>query len=255
VEQLQENASVQKAKAAPGGGPAAYGKKKISLKTKLQPSQSRGQDTYEVVLATAGRMLTRIGFEQLTTNSICEEAGLTPPALYRYFPNKYAILKVLGERLMTTQDRVVLDWIARDERRDKSFQDRIDEIVALQSEIIAVTRRFPGGVAINRAIRAVPVLQRLHIQSREMVAERIFNTLRDRYRGAPEARFRIGTRLVAEFSSAVTQMIMEEPNCDRNPLIREAAYLFVLYFESLRSDPLSQATISPRGSSSRRPAV
>jgi AcrR family transcriptional regulator len=236
---LQENASVQKAKAAPGGGPAASAKKKISLKTKLQPSQSRGQDTYEVVLATAGRMLTRIGFEQLTTNSICEEAGLTPPALYRYFPNKYAILKVLGERLMTTQDRVVLDWIARDERRHESFQDRVDEIVTLQSEIIAVTRRFPGGVAINRAIRAVPVLQRLHIQSREMVAERIFKALRERYRGAPEARFRIGTRLVAEFSSAVTQMIMEEPNCDRDPIIREAAYLFVLYFESLRTKTLS----------------
>jgi AcrR family transcriptional regulator len=76
----------------------------IALDAKLQPTQARGQDTYEIVLATAGEMLGETGFEQLTTNAICKRAGLTPPALYRYFPNKYAILKELGDRLMKAQD-------------------------------------------------------------------------------------------------------------------------------------------------------
>ena len=43
-------------------------------------------------------MLEEVGFERLSTNMICKRAGLTPPALYRYFPNKYAVLKELGER-------------------------------------------------------------------------------------------------------------------------------------------------------------
>ncbi|MDT9091483.1 helix-turn-helix domain-containing protein, partial [Escherichia coli] len=77
----------------------------IQLETKLQPTQARAQGTYEIGLATAGEMLRDMGFEQLTTNAICQRAGLTPPALYRYFPNKYAILKELGDRLMSAQDR------------------------------------------------------------------------------------------------------------------------------------------------------
>ena len=29
-----------------------------------------------------------VGIERLSTNLVCERAGLTPPALYRYYPNK-----------------------------------------------------------------------------------------------------------------------------------------------------------------------
>src|ERR1700737_3300178 len=100
-------------KGAPREGEAAFDAAGIPLDTKLQPTQARGQDTYEIVLATAGEMLRDMGFEQLTTNAICERAGLTPPALYRYFPNKYAILKELGDRLMIAQDELVLEWIDR----------------------------------------------------------------------------------------------------------------------------------------------
>lgn len=41
----------------------------------------------------------------------CERAGLTPPALYRYFPNKYALLSESGQRLMQRQNERVDHWI------------------------------------------------------------------------------------------------------------------------------------------------
>jgi len=36
---------------------------------------------------------------------------MTPPALYRYFPNKYAVLQELGRRLVRAQDYAVFAWI------------------------------------------------------------------------------------------------------------------------------------------------
>ena len=51
-----------------------------SLDAKSLPSRPRGKNTYEVVLATAGEVLAEVGFERLTTNLVCERAGLTPPA-------------------------------------------------------------------------------------------------------------------------------------------------------------------------------
>jgi AcrR family transcriptional regulator len=209
----------------------------IKLDTNLQPRQARAQDTYEVVLATAGHILTHLGFEQLTTNAICEQAGITPPALYRYFPNKYAILKALGERLMTAQDAIVFDWISQSGTVETTLESAISRLVTLQRQVIEVTTKFPGGVAVNRAIRAIPMLQKLHVDSREMVARQIFMTWRARYPKVPEARLQIATRMIAEFSSALTQMVVEEPDLESDFLIYEASYLFILYFQSFGSQP------------------
>ena len=172
----------------------------IALDAKLQPTQARGQDTYEIVLATAGEMLGEVGFEQLTTNAICKRAGLTPPALYRYFPNKYAILKALGDRLMKAQDEMVFAWMAAGGLEGDTPAERIAKNVAMLTEMIEMTRRFPGGAAIGRALRAVPMLQQLRFASRDMVAGQFAQVLKLRYPHASEARARLAMRMRVELT-------------------------------------------------------
>jgi AcrR family transcriptional regulator len=204
----------------------------IPLEAKLQPTQARAQDTYEVVLATAGQMLADMGFEQLTTNEICKRAGLTPPALYRYFPNKYAILKALGDRLMLEQDEAVLAWLATGGLDGATVEERIEKSIRMQREIIAITSRFPGGAAIARALRAVPILQRLRFESRDMVADRFFQAVRPRYPHVSDKRLSVAMRMMVELTYAATEMVVEEPDRDAEDLNREVCVLFALYFES-----------------------
>jgi AcrR family transcriptional regulator len=204
----------------------------IPLETKLQPTQARAQDTYEIVLATAGEMLADMGFEQLTTNAICQRAGLTPPALYRYFPNKYAILKELGDRLMQAQDELVIAWIDGGGVAGATVEERLASSVAIQEQIVEMTRRFPGGAAIGRALRAIPMLQRVRFESRDMVADRFFEAVRARYPNTPERRLRVAMRMMVELSYAATEMVVEEPDRDADILNHEVCLLFALYFES-----------------------
>jgi AcrR family transcriptional regulator len=204
----------------------------IPLAAKLQPTQARGQDTYEVVLATAGEMLRDMGFEQLTTNAICQRAGLTPPALYRYFPNKYAILKELGDRLMSAQDDVVLAWIDGGGLAGDTVEARLASSLAIHERIVEITRAFPGGAAIARALRAVPLLQRLRFESRDMVADRFYAAVRARYPNTSEGRLRVAMRMMVELSYAAVEMVVEEPDRDADILNREVCLLFALYFES-----------------------
>jgi AcrR family transcriptional regulator len=219
-------------KAAQRGVEAASDAADIPLETKLQPTQARGQDTYEVVLATAGEMLRDIGFEQLTTNAICQRAGLTPPALYRYFPNKYAILKELGDRLMIAQDELVLDWIDGGGVDGDTVEERLARSIVIHERIVEMTRAFPGGAAIARALRAVPMLQRLRFASRDMVADRFFAAVRARYPNTPEQRLRVAMRMMVELSYAAIEMVVEEPDRDPGALNHEVCLLFALYFES-----------------------
>ncbi|MGR4863836.1 TetR/AcrR family transcriptional regulator [Caulobacter sp. LARHSG274] len=209
----------------------------IVLDAKLQPTQARGQDTYEIVLATAGELLRESGFEQLSTNAICKRAGLTPPALYRYFPNKYAILKELGDRLMRAQDEAALAWVKAGGFDGATAEERIEKNVVMLTGMIEMTRRFPGGAAIGRALRAVPMLQQLRFASRDMVADSFTELLRERFPQVPDARLRVAMRMTVELTYAATEMAVEEPDRDAEALIREVCLLFDRYFETIADAP------------------
>lgn len=204
----------------------------IPLDAKLRPTQARAQDTYEVVLATAGELLIESGFEQLTTNAICKRAGLTPPALYRYFPNKYAILKELGDRLMRLQDDAVFAWMEAGGLEGATASERVAKTAALLTDVIDMTRRFPGGAAIGRALRAVPMLQQLRFASRDMVAGQFGEVLAARFPSVSPLRIRTATRMMVELTYAATEMAVEEPGQDARALAEEIGRLFDCYFET-----------------------
>jgi AcrR family transcriptional regulator len=208
----------------------------ISLEVKLRPSQARGQDTYEIILNTAGEMLRDIGFEQLSTNKVCEKAGLTPPALYRYFPNKYAILKALADRIMQEQDEAVFGWIADGSLVGATLEETQAKAVAIQTEIIEIVRRAPGGLAVLRAIRAVPLLQKLRFASRDNVAAHLADALRQNYAPADWPRLELGARMMVELLYAASEMVLEEPDRDAEAITREACLAFTLYFASFQMD-------------------
>ena len=60
----------------------------VELLEKNKPQQARAKRTYEAILASAAKLLVEVGVERISTNLIAEDAGITVPALYRYFPNK-----------------------------------------------------------------------------------------------------------------------------------------------------------------------
>lgn len=203
----------------------------IPLTPKLRPTQARAQDTFELILDVAGDLLGEIGFEQLTTNLICRRAGLTPPALYRYFPNKYAVLKELGERLMRQQDVEVVAWLEGGGLDGTTFEERVERSIAIQERMVAIQRDFPGGVAIGRALRAVPMLQDLRIKSRDMVAAAFAEALRGQYPRTDARRLQVACRMMVELTYSATEMVVEEPDRDADIINREVCVLFARYFE------------------------
>jgi AcrR family transcriptional regulator len=62
------------------------------------PQQSRGQQRIDLILDTAAELFAEIGYEATTTNAIADRAGISIGSLYRYFPDKDAILCALANR-------------------------------------------------------------------------------------------------------------------------------------------------------------
>jgi AcrR family transcriptional regulator len=206
--------------------------KQPPLATKTRPSQTRAHDTFELIVETAGRLLEHVGFEQLTTNLVCKEAGLTPPALYRYFPNKYAILKELGDRLMAAQDRVACAWM--DGAVGAGLDEQVARAVETQHRIIAITRAFPGNIAIIRALRAVPMLKQIRIASRDAVAEHQAAALARVYPDIPPGVMQTACQMAIELLYASMEMVLEDPAVDSTQVIEGAARAVMLYFADMQ---------------------
>jgi AcrR family transcriptional regulator len=66
-----------------------------------RPSQARSQKRFDQVLEAASTLIAARGLEPVSMTDIAEEAGMALTALYRYFPNKRAIIRELA--LMTLE--------------------------------------------------------------------------------------------------------------------------------------------------------
>ena len=126
----------------------------VELLEKNKPQQDRAKRTYEAILAAAAELLVEVGVERISTNLVAERAGITVPALYRYFPNKYAVLNALGAVLMDKQNAVFQQWMDH-HLANGDPQLLLDNVYELLQRTYDVTRQQIGGLEVVQALRAV----------------------------------------------------------------------------------------------------
>jgi AcrR family transcriptional regulator len=201
-------------------------KKAKSRLGQIAPQQDRGVQTRDHLLDVAGELLGEVGLENISTNMICARAGMTPPALYRYFKDKHAVLETLGQRLMDRQNEALLSWLER------HTPDGIDALTThlddLMRETARITRAEPGGVWIERALRASPKLAHVRVASHQFVTDRITDAFAPLLPGVPRKALWRRVRLTVEFGYAVDEMLDEEDRISRNDIFRDASRILNL---------------------------
>jgi len=127
------------------------------LEPRRAPIQKRAQLSVQRILEAAGALLDEVGLERVTTELIARRAGVNVATVYKYFPNKHAVLAELYRthyepRLAHFAGVMAViagggDWRrAIDEGLDLSTRDR---------------RARKGNLSIRLAVRSSPDLHRL----------------------------------------------------------------------------------------------
>ncbi len=205
------------------------------LETKQRPVQVRAMSTFDAILDIAAELLGEVGIERLSTNLICSRAGITPPALYRYFPNKYAILKELGERLMRAQDEALLDWLETQlSPQPEDWQAALTNLVMGQFE---VTLKVPGACWILRAIRAVPALAPVRAQSSTLANDAAFARMVQIFPAADPAALALAIRLSITTVYACVETVADDPSLDQTRAGAEIADMIARYFLKFQPVP------------------
>jgi len=203
---------------------------------KKQPAQQRAAETFELILEITAETLADVGIDRLSTNLVCERAGLSPPALYRYFPNKYAILYELGRRLMLRQNELIPHWITQE-----VFTGPRESIqVALEGLLLdtfRVTKETAAGVWITRALRAVPALAQVRLESHEEVAQMNAALLSSVFPHADEDELRIVSRVSVELIYAAVEMLFDELPIDIRSVAHVVSSMVASYLDRIKEAP------------------
>jgi AcrR family transcriptional regulator len=194
--------------------------------TSRGPGRPRRQDGVtqdglrDRLLDIAGELLGEVGIERISTNMIAAHAGVSPAALYRYFKDKYAVLEALGRRLMDRQNAVLFAWL--EENRHS-----LDALAAGTEDLLRATTKVtdsePGGVWIERAMRAVPQLAHVRVESHREVTDAMLEVYAPLLPKVNKRALWRRLRMTVEYGYAIDEMLHEEDRLSRDEIFREAA--------------------------------
>ena len=190
---------------------------------RTMPKQGRAVQTYERLLDVSGDLLAEVGIERISTNLICARAGMTPPALYRYFKDKYAVLDALGRRLLARRGDILTLWLA--EVGPKAPQVMTDGLGDVLTATWQATLNEPGGIWILRALRAVPQLAHVRAEAYAEMTEIMATAFAASLNHPPRDDLWLRVRVALEFAFSADELLFEETRLPPEVIIAEATDL------------------------------
>ncbi|MQP67495.1 TetR family transcriptional regulator [Niveispirillum sp. SYP-B3756] len=184
----------------------------------------RAQATRLRLMQAGAELLGEVGIERISTNLVAARAGVTPPIFYRHFKDKYELLAALGEDLMIRQNRVLETWLAQ---HGGGYEKLIEAHYDFLLDSIRVTAEVPGAVWIMRALRAVPSLANVRLDSHEWVTDRIMEAIQPLLPQADPVELRLRSRIAVEAGYSVIELALEDAHQSPEALCRGLTRMWV----------------------------
>lgn len=192
-----------------------------SAQLRNEPVQARSAARLEALLDAAASVVEELGYERLTTAMVAERAGASIGTVYRYFPDRIAVLQALAARNL---DRII--GRIRQEFGDEKHDTWTDALRAGFGIFVDAFRTEPGfrSLRVGDVIDLRPAAMPTTYNSR--IAEEMLRILVDRY-GLPdteESRFAFETAIEVT-DALVARAFAREP--DGDPAILDKAQSIV----------------------------
>lgn len=134
------------------------------VKIRRQPEQTRSRERVDAVLQATRELITELGNEPVSMTNIASRAGMAVTALYRYFPNKQAVLRELATQTLDS-DREALTKQVLD-----SSLSLADVTRTISLAYWKLHQQQPFRLALRNAIQADAELMKLDLADTRVYA-------------------------------------------------------------------------------------
>lgn len=146
----------------------------VTAQIRNEPVQARSTARLAALLDAAAHVVDEIGYERLTTAMVAERAGASIGTVYRYFPDRIAVLQSLAARnAERTGDRVLAELADRRHSHWNSAMNAAFGVIvdAFRTEPGFASLRY-GDVLDLRPFTAAPALHLLADRMSSVLVER-----------------------------------------------------------------------------------
>ena len=165
------------------------------LSPRVRPVQARAKHTVDLILDNAAALLDEVGIDAFNTNLLAERAGVAVRSVYRYYPNKLAVIVGLAERQasewQTLLGNLMLPLANPKQNAYEAWDDVLDAYVAYLEE-------KQGRSAMHRAMQALPQLSEVNRRDNDALSDTILIALKARGLQQPSAHLRSISRVLLD---------------------------------------------------------
>ena len=140
-----------------------------------QPGQQRSRDRVEHILDVAAELIVRDGIDATSMSALAKAAKVSLPSIYRYFPNKQAILHTLLERTAQRVRAMVLASVGE----VGSTQDALAGMTVAMRAYWQLFRDDPTFAGIWAAAASVPALVQQDLEDTRLTGGMLAEAFRD----------------------------------------------------------------------------
>jgi AcrR family transcriptional regulator len=209
-------------------------KRPISLDGRLKPTQERAKDSVELILSTAARLLDEVGVERFNTNLLAERANIRVRTVYRYFPNKYAVIVALTKALAVEWDRWESQFYTRMADPSADWRQALSDN---HVRWMKIARGVPGALSVLQAMDSTPELKYLHVDIFESQVQKLVAALRTRGLKLPPVHLLSVARTVINSMNTGMDLSLRLKGNEYRQITLELAASQAAYLEKYLDDP------------------
>ncbi|MBS0412609.1 MAG: TetR/AcrR family transcriptional regulator [Proteobacteria bacterium] len=187
------------------------------------PKQARSRATFDHILKVSAALLQEVGLEGFNTNLLAERAGVSQRAIYRYFPNKFAVMLALSEQ----QSALEREWIGDLKTLDR-FDDWNGAVSAAVDGYYRAARHWTGYTALRIASQAVPQLREFNAAAIERLEADLETGLKSLGVNLPAVRLRVTAKIIIETANRILDLAIETGGEEGDVMVQELKRMIVI---------------------------
>lgn len=199
----------------------------IKLGPRSKPQQARSRATMQRILEVSAGLLEEVGVEGFNTNLLAERAGIGTRAIYRYFPNKYAILVAMARDLREAERA----WIGNLRGTDTDGDWRAAAARAIDGYFEAASHQ-PGYAALRAAAFATPELRELDNLENRKLEKDLAAGLKSLGVSLDAGHMRALCKTIMESSNRMLDIALQSPRRESVELVRELKLMITSLLEN-----------------------
>ena len=195
-----------------------------TIEARRAPIQKRSIERVNRILDVTAEMLQEVGVDGVKTTEIARRADIKLASLYRYFPNKNAILKSLAERQFEKLAPSMASFL-----EDFNLEEGLDQLIDVYVEFY---RNEPGYTELWSGIQGVPELNQLDMDDLYKNARMIVVQLHQKVPHIPEQELMAVALMVTRSCGAILRLAMTTDEATTQRLVAEVKLMVKQYLRA-----------------------